>query len=188
MEIHHYVDVSATPDTVWEVLTDVVGWARWMPDIAAVEMVDRSLGEAYADAYVVARVNSTPSVWYVGPGVDRTTLAWENSCGDCDSRGEYRLESLDEHTTRTHISVHFTGASCPVAGVLGRYSLRDGVMTQAAALRSRCQLGAAGHAALSARREPVGAGRRLTDRSGESRSTSWARRQHLISPAVAPQT
>lgn len=186
MEIHHYVDINATHDTVWDVLSDIVGWSRWMPGIMAVEMVDRSLGDVYEDAYVVARVNAVPSVWYVRPSTDRLTLAWENSCADCDSHGDFRLEVIDDETTRVHISVFFQGASCPVAGVLGRYSLRDGVMDQAAALRSRCQIGVPVHAGLPAHLAAVGAGRRgLPDGPSETRSTTWARRQahqHAAAP------
>lgn len=189
MEIHHYVDISATPDTVWDVLSDVVGWSRWMPGIVAVEMVDRTMGDDYEDAYVVARVNATPSVWYVRQGSERTSLAWENSVADCESRGEFRVEAIDDSTTRAHISVWFEGASCPVAGVLGRYSLRDGVMDQATALRSRCQINVPGHAPTPAHLAPVPAGRRtLPDRPSEARSTTWSRRQsHQHSPAPVPQ-
>lgn len=188
MEIHHYVDISASPEDVWDVLTDVVGWSRWMPGIVAVEMVDRSLGDVYEDAYVVARVNATPSVWYVRPGAEQTQLAWENSCVDCDSHGDYRLEAIDGDTTRVHISVFFEGASCPVAGVLGRYSLRDGVMDQAAALRSRCQIGVPVQAPLPAHLEPVSAVRRVVpDHPSEARSASWARRKSHRVPKVVPQ-
>ena len=188
MEIHHFVDISATPDTVWSVLTDVTGWSRWMPGIVAAEMVDRSMGDEYEDAYVVARVNSTPSVWFVRPGADRVSLAWENSCADCTSHGSYRIEPLDEHLTRVHMTVFFEGASCPVAGVLGRYSLRDGVVDQAAALRSRCQIGVPVQNGLPAHLEPVAASRTvLPDRPSETRSSTWARRQaHQLATARQP--
>lgn len=189
MEIQHCVDIEANPDKVWDVVSDVVGWPRWMPGIVAVEMVDRSLGDVYEDAYVVARVNATPSVWYVRPGGDRRTLEWENSCADCDARGSYQLETIAEESTRVHISVWFEGASCPVAGVLGRYSLRDGVLDQSAALRSRCQIGVPVQAPLPAHLEPLGAGRRgLPDRPREARSATWARRQgHQRSAPIVPR-
>ncbi|CAN7480230.1 SRPBCC family protein [Knoellia sp. LjRoot47] len=139
MEQSTEVDIDASPERVWEVMSDIERWPEWTDTVNAVTRLDSdSLGlgsrvrveqpRLPATEYVVTEFEpGTGFTWVAtGPGV-RTTA-------------RHRIESRAGSTSRVRLSVQQAG---PVGTVMGRLFFRRlterYLATEAAGLKARCE-------------------------------------------------
>ena len=117
MEQSVTVDISATPERVWEVLTDVERWSEWTETVTSVKRLDegplRSGSRAKIDQpkipeteYVVTELEPGRSFTWVatGPGVITTA--------------RHVVEALPDGGSRVTLSVQQGGL---VGSVMGRF-------------------------------------------------------------------
>jgi uncharacterized protein YndB with AHSA1/START domain len=88
------IEVAASPESVWDVLTDLESWPRWNPDVKSMSMQD---GLAPGSVFR----------WKAGPGTITSTiqevepplrLAWTGTTFGIKARHVYRLEPRGEAT------------------------------------------------------------------------------------------
>ncbi|MGH3836696.1 MAG: SRPBCC family protein [Pseudonocardiaceae bacterium] len=88
------IDVAATPEAVWDVLTDIESWPRWNPDVKSM-----SLQGGLTKGSVFR--------WRAGPGTITSTIqrveppkliAWTGTTLGIKAKHVYRLEPRGEAT------------------------------------------------------------------------------------------
>ncbi len=113
------IDIDATPEIVWQDLTDFPSHAEWNPFFASVE----GRAEVGARLRVTARkpdgsagISFKPEVLEAEPG---HILRWKGKLlfpGVFDGTHYFRLEPLSDGRTRLHHGEHFSGILVPLMG------------------------------------------------------------------------
>jgi len=83
--------VSATPEAVWRVLSDVAAWPEWLPTVSRVEPLDQGALRLGA-RFIVHQRKLRPVTWTVWHLVSLKSFTWVSR-----SPG---MEMLAEHTVR----------------------------------------------------------------------------------------
>ena len=138
MEQSITVEIAASPERVWEVLSDVEKWSEWTPTVTSVRRLDEGPLRPGSRArisqpripdteYVVTELTTGRSFTWVatGPGVLTTA--------------RHEVEPLPDGGTRVRLSVSQTGW---LGSVMGRFyrGLTDRYLTnEAQGLKSRCE-------------------------------------------------
>jgi uncharacterized protein YndB with AHSA1/START domain len=88
------IEIAASPQAVWDVLTDLESWPRWNPDVKSMSMQgDLAEGSTFR--------------WRAGPGTITSTIqqveppkliAWTGTTFGIKARHVYRLEPRGEGT------------------------------------------------------------------------------------------
>jgi hypothetical protein len=144
-ELHTEIDIDATPETVWQVLTDLEGWAEWNPFITS------SVGKPEAGEKLINRMEPPggkamtfkPQVTVVEDGETFEWLGKLGFSGVFDGRHRFEVEASPTGTKLTQ--------SESLDGILVRF-VRKSLDTQT---KSGFE---AMNVALKARAESVAAG------------------------------
>lgn len=105
-----HIDIAATPDSVWKVLTDYPAYADWNPYIVR---IIGTYGDAQIIVHAAARPDAPPLVQTIDAvSADFPELVW---AGGLDDRrqfaGDHRFRVIEIATgTRFDHFEHFTGA------------------------------------------------------------------------------
>ena len=110
-ELHTEIDINATPEAVWQVLTDLDGWADWNPFITS------SVGKAAVGEELSNRMEPPggkamtfkPEVTVVD---EASTFEWLGKLGVTgvfDGRHRFQLEATPSGGTHLVHTEHFTG-------------------------------------------------------------------------------
>ena len=87
-------EITADPETVWEVLTDLEGWPSWNPDVSAVAL-DGGLREGGTFRWKAGRATITSTIQQV----ERPSLiGWTGKTTGIDAVHVWRLEPHDGGT------------------------------------------------------------------------------------------
>jgi len=88
------IDIAASPQAVWDVLSDIANWPRWNPDVKSMSMQgDLAKGSVFR--------------WRAGPGTITSTIqhveaprviAWTGTTLGIKAKHVYRLEPRGEMT------------------------------------------------------------------------------------------
>jgi uncharacterized protein YndB with AHSA1/START domain len=88
------IDIAASPQAVWDVLTDLESWPRWNPDVKSMDLRgDLAQGSVFR--------------WKAGPGTITSTIqeieparriAWTGTTLGVKAKHVYRLEARGEGT------------------------------------------------------------------------------------------
>lgn len=134
------IDIAASPERVWSVLTDLASYAAWNPYLVRIE------GDAVPGTtimvHAVARPGDDPVVQPVNIiSVTFPDMAWEGGTPDRSLwKGDHRFRvSADGDATRFDHFEHFSGSKAP--RILAAYAdiIRQNFIIFNAALKSRCE-------------------------------------------------
>jgi uncharacterized protein YndB with AHSA1/START domain len=98
------IDIAASPQAVWEILTDLESWPRWNPDVKSMD----AQGEL---------AQGSVFRWKAGPGTITSTIqeveparriAWTGTTFGVKAKHVYRLEARGEGT-RVHTEESYEG-------------------------------------------------------------------------------
>ena len=117
-ELRTQIEVEATPERVWEILTDFAAYPEWNPFIQRIE------GEAALGSKLEVRIeppggramNFKPTVLEVAP---RQELRWLGRVlvpGLFDGEHSLRIEAVDDSRVRFVQAERFTGLLVPLFG------------------------------------------------------------------------
>lgn len=132
------VDIDATPDAVWTVLTDVERWPEWTASMILV----RRLEEGPFGMGSRARVRQPglpPAVYTVTEYEPGRAFSWAaRSPGVTVIGGHHVGPRGDGHAT-VRLTVRLTGVLAPLVGLFAARPARRYVAMEAEGLKRRCE-------------------------------------------------
>jgi hypothetical protein len=117
-ELRTQIEVEATPERVWEILTDFAAYPEWNPFVQRIE------GEAAPGSKLEVRIEPPggramtfkPTVLEVAPGQELRWLGRVLAPGLFDGEHSLRIEPIDDSRVRFVQAERFTGVLVPVLG------------------------------------------------------------------------
>jgi hypothetical protein len=117
-ELRTQIEVEATPERVWEILTDFDAYPEWNPFIQRIE------GEAAPGSKLEVRIEPPggramtfkPTLLEVAPGQELRWLGRLLAPGLFDGEHSLRIEPIDDSRVRFVQAERFTGVLVPVLG------------------------------------------------------------------------
>jgi len=117
-ELRTHIEIEATPERVWEILTDFSAYPEWNPFIQAIE------GEAVPGAKLEARIEPPggramtfkPTVVEVTSKQELRWLGRLLAPGVFDGEHSLRIEPIDDSHVRFVQAERFTGVLVPLFG------------------------------------------------------------------------
>lgn len=139
-ELRTHIEIEATPDRVWEILTDFAAYPEWNPFIQTIE------GDAAPGSNLEVRIeppggramNFKPTVLEVAP---RQELRWLGRVlvpGLFDGEHSLRIEPIDNSRVRFIQAERFTGILVPLFGK-GLEKTQHGFTAMNEALKRRAE-------------------------------------------------
>ena len=132
------VDISAPPDRVWEVMTDVEKWPEWTESVHDVKRLDKRPFGIGSRARI-KQPKFLPAVWEVTEFDPGRSFTWVTRSPGMVASGRHRVEPT-AHGSRATLSVAYSGllgglVAKVLAGITDRY-----LMFEAAGLKQRSEI------------------------------------------------
>ena len=131
------VDISAPPDRVWQVMSDVERWAEWTQSVQSVKRLDDGPFRIGSRARV-KQPKFLPAVWVVTELDAPRSFTWVTRSPGMFASGKHRVEPT-ARGSRATLSVAYGGllggiVARLLAGITDRY-----LMYEAAGLKERSE-------------------------------------------------
>jgi hypothetical protein len=102
------VDIEASVERVWEVLTDIDRWSEWTDSVTSARRLDKEpLQQGSRAELVQPRVPK--GVWTVTAMQPGSSFDWEQAGPGVRTTARHRLEPLPDGRTRVHLGVEQAG-------------------------------------------------------------------------------
>jgi uncharacterized membrane protein len=138
VEYEYAVDIAATREAIWPVLTDVENWPQWTTSMRTVRRLDS--GPFTVGAKVRIRQPRLPeSVWEVTELVEPTFFGWRATAPGVTTVAGHRLAARADGTTTLTLTIRQSGPLGAVLGLLISSLTRRYVQTEARGLKRRCE-------------------------------------------------
>ncbi len=116
MELSTSIDVAASPERVWEVLTDVESWPEWTDSVSGVRALDA--GPLAVGSRVEISQPRIPTGTYTVTSLDPgSAFTWEQRQPGSTVSAHHECAPLPDGGTRVELRVVMSGA---VGGLVGR--------------------------------------------------------------------
>jgi len=140
MEYQVSVDIKATADKVWSVLTDVERWPEWSSSMAKLRRLDRGPFER-GTRVRVKQPKLLTAVWTVVDIEPKHSFTWTATNGGVTTVTDHRLAPEPNDTVTVTISVRQAGPLSWLVGMLTSGLTRRYVNMEAEGLKRRCEEG-----------------------------------------------
>lgn len=138
-----FASISAPPDEVWRVLSDVVAWPDWLPTVTAVEALD-SRPLRLGSRFVVRQPKLRPATWAVTEMHPPNHFVWIARSPGVVMTAQHVVARQAPSACRLLLRFSFTG---PLGGIVGWIfrAITDSYLAQeAASLKRRAEAGNGG--------------------------------------------
>lgn len=140
------VDIDATPELVWQVLTDVERWPEWTETMRRVERLD-SGPFALGSTVRIEQPRLRPAIWLVTELTPGSSFSWTSTSGGVTTVAGHRLVAAGPDRVRVELTIAQRGVLAPLVGLLAGPTIRRYLRTEAAGLKRRCEQSASERAA-----------------------------------------
>lgn len=139
MNIERTIEISAPPERIWAVMSDVARWPEWTPSVTSVEMLDGGPFRVGTRARV-KQPRLPAAVWTVTAVDPGRRFTWESVVPGLTSVGDHRIEVRGTSSmTRVTLTLTWRGWMTPMIWLLfGRLSRRY-VQMEADSLKRRSE-------------------------------------------------
>ncbi|TQS28095.1 SRPBCC family protein [Microbispora sp. KK1-11] len=139
MRFETSVDIDATAERVWRVMTDVARWPEFTPTMTTVEPLgDGPLG--LGGRFRIKQPGLPPMVWQVSEFTDGRSFAWQATGGGVTTIGTHVLTPRQSGVSVV-LGIDQSGPLAPLMSLLVGGRTRRYVRTEAESLRRRCESG-----------------------------------------------
>ena len=138
MDVEITVEIDATSEEVWAVMTDVERWPEWT---ASVERAERLDGGALrvGSRVRLKQPRFPPVVWQVTELEPGRSFSWKAKNVGVTSIGEHRVTRRAGEGVTVNLRLHQQGPLAPLLAIFTRKLTRRYVETEAQGLKRRCE-------------------------------------------------
>jgi uncharacterized membrane protein len=139
MDIQATIEISAPPERIWAVMSDVERWPEWTPTVTSVEMLDGGPLRVGARARIT-QPRLPAAVWTVTALDPGRGFTWQSVVPGLTSVGDHRIDVRGTSTiSRVTLTLTWHGWMTPIIRLLfGRLSRRY-VHMEAESLKRRSE-------------------------------------------------
>ena len=131
------VEISAPPDRVWAVMSDIEAWPEWTPTVTRVELLDPG-PLAVGQRARVLQPRLPAAVWRITALEPGRSFTWVTRSPGVEVTARHSVEPSGAGS-RAHLALHFGGMLGPlVARITRRLNIRY-LGLEAAGLRQRSE-------------------------------------------------
>jgi uncharacterized protein YndB with AHSA1/START domain len=134
------VDIDATPEQVWAVLTDVERWPEWTASTTGVKRVDSGTFKVGSTARI-KQLRLPAMVWQVIELTPQRSFTWKTKRGGVTTFADHRLTVRASNGVTVTLAVRQLGLLAPLVGLLTLPLMRRYVQIEAQGLKRRCEAG-----------------------------------------------
>ncbi len=133
----HSIDIQATPDRVWEVMSDIERWPEWTPSVSSVKKL--SDGPLAHGTRARVHAKGTPeSTWTVSESLHSRSFTWGTKVRGAATTAGHIIEPAPSGS-RVTLSIQIGGiAAALLKPVLGR-GIRENLRLEAEGLKRRSE-------------------------------------------------
>ena len=124
----------APADRLWEVMSDVRQWPRWLPTVDAVTPHDPARPDEVGAAYTVEQPGLPRAVWTITAIEPGRSFTWESAQPGIRSVGTHVLRPGPEGSTTIVLGIAWSGVLAPLLRLVVGRKARDYVAREAEAL------------------------------------------------------
>jgi ribosome-associated toxin RatA of RatAB toxin-antitoxin module len=133
--------IDAPAERVWDVVSDVVGWPKWLPTVTSVHALGTE-ALAVGACYRVAQPKLRPAVWSVVELVQYSHFSWESRGPGVRTLASHAMERVSHNSTRVSLRIDYSGPLSGLVGLLAGRLTREYIEREAAAIKQRAESGA----------------------------------------------
>jgi uncharacterized membrane protein len=108
--------ISASPDEIWRILSDVASWPEWLPTVTTVESLDTKTLTP-GSRFVVRQPKLRPATWVVTELFPPTRFAWIARSPGLAMTAEHMVDPQTPSASKVLLRFSFSG---PLGGIIGR--------------------------------------------------------------------
>lgn len=141
MYVERSIDISAPPEVVWAVMSDVEHWHEWTASVDSVERLD-SGNFGVGSRAIVRQPKLRPATFEVTEFNPVRNFVWRTRSGGLDAVADHRVEAIPGGTRAT-LSIRFSGLPLIVFGWWVRRITERYVTMESEGLKRRSEAEAA---------------------------------------------
>ncbi len=131
------IDIRATPERVWQIMSDIERWPEWTPSVLSVQKL--TAGPLRQGTTARVRAKGTPeSTWTVSESIPPKSFTWGTSVRGAATTAGHIIEPAPSGS-RVTLSIQIGGiAAALLKPVLGR-GIRENLRLEAEGLKRRSE-------------------------------------------------
>lgn len=138
MHVETAVEIDASPERVWGVMTDVERWPEWTASVERAERLDDGPLRAGSRARL-KQPRFPPVVWEVTDLEPGRSFSWTAKNVGVTSIGEHRITPGPSGSVTVNLTLRQQGPLAPLLAVFTSKLTRRYVATEALGLKRRCE-------------------------------------------------
>ena len=138
MNVETAIEIDATPEKVWAVMTDVERWPEWTASVERAERLDDGALRVGSRARL-KQPRFPPVVWQVTELEPGRSFSWTAKNFGVTSIGEHRAAPRTGGGVMVKLRLHQQGPLAPLLAVFTGKLTRRYVETEAQGLKRRCE-------------------------------------------------
>ena len=131
------IEIAASPDRAWTVLSDVARWPEWTPSVESVANVPATLG--VGSTAVVKPRGNPKSIWTVTEWNPDQNFTWTTTVRGAKTIGEHVIEPLGDGHCRVTLAIQVDGLLAAVLKPLLGGRVVGNLEAEAAGLKRRSE-------------------------------------------------
>jgi uncharacterized protein YndB with AHSA1/START domain len=131
------VEIQASPDRVWAVLSDAERWPEWTPTVTCIEHMDPG-SLAVGNRLRIYQPKFPPAVWQLTELEERKGFTWVTHGPGVLVSARHWINATD-HGSRATLSLQFSGLFGPLVSYLTRDLNNRYLMLEARGLKARSE-------------------------------------------------
>jgi uncharacterized protein YndB with AHSA1/START domain len=147
------VDIQASPDRVWAVMSDIERWPEWTPTVTSIQRLDRG-PLAIGSRVRIRQPKLPPAEWKVTELDEGRSFTWVTRSPGVRVTARHGVEA-NQGGSRATLSLQFSGLLGPLVACLTRGLTERYLCLEARGLRERSE-GSTGSPRLEREGAPVG--------------------------------
>ena len=136
---HISVDIAASPERVWTVMSDAARWPEWTPTVTSIELLDPGPWKVGSRARI-RQPKLPPAVWRMTEFNQGTGFTWITGGPFVRVTARHWIESLPAGSRAT-LSIRFSGLFGALAARLTRNLNETYLALEAQGLKARSESG-----------------------------------------------
>ena len=134
------ITINSSPERIWQLLSEVVAWPRWLPTVTAVEPLDGQMLEQ-GRRFKVQQPKLRPAVWIVSNVEPNRRFEWQARAPGVLMVADHVVEQRGSGPASVHLRFEFRGVVGRLLGLLFSSTTRRYMGQEAASLKSEAEHG-----------------------------------------------